>query len=129
MARSPEQTPLLSDVFGLQNVKEILQLVYPDLLQPATRQLGSNLKTIFEYLSILCLHEIRSRRDKAQVQRRLRFSSPKWTRFLWKSTVIPSSIAAPALDQLSIELRNISSLFISSAILQHRYYWFSSSKL
>lgn len=115
MAKSSEQTSLVSDVFGLQNVKEILQLVYPDLLQPATRQLGSNLKTIFEYLSIPLLRmKFAVAETKLQYKRRLQVLIAEMDKIpLEKQCAIPSSIAAPALDQLSIESdEDISSLFV-----------------
>ena len=115
MAKSSDQTPLVSDVFGLQNVKEILRLVYPDLLQPATRQLGSNLKTIFEYLSIPLLRmKFAVAETKLQYKRRLQVLIAEMDKIpSEKQCAIPSSIAAPALDQLSIESdEDISSLFI-----------------
>ncbi len=115
MKDDDKNTPIVSDIFGLQSVREVLDLVYPDLLQPAAKQLGKNLKTIIEYLSLPLLRiRFAVAERKLIYKKRLEMLLSELNRIPdEKHCEIPSSIAAPALDQLSIESdEDISKLFI-----------------
>jgi hypothetical protein len=107
----------MSDPIELQ--KELIELVkvsYPDLLKPSFREIGFGLGTIIEFLGIPLLRlklmnvkaklRFRQRLDKLIAELDLIPSSDR--------TEIPSSIASPALEQLSVETdEDISDLYIA----------------
>lgn len=99
----------------LGDAKELVELVYPDLIQPIAKQLGSNAATVVEFLSLPLL-----RMKYAVVERKLRFKR-RVERLLLRldevpagsRTEIPSSVGVPVFDQLAVESdEDISELFL-----------------
>lgn len=94
---------------------ELLKTTYPDLVQPTAKQVGSGLATIVEFLTLPLL-KLKYLNVKAKLRFRKRIERlvaeidaiPVQDR-----TEIPSTIAVPALEKLSVESDDeISELFI-----------------
>lgn len=96
----------MSDTDGVEKkLTEIIKMTYPDLLEPSFKEIGEGLKTIIEFLSIPLLR-LKYQSKKAQ----LRFEKRVKKLIIELDNVpeedrkeIPSSIANPTIDQLSIE--------------------------